>query len=683
MKAKSHKSDKNSNLSVLMGQRRLGILAGAIIKTDATQEAISGRLTSLGLSDSESIELVDFLNAKAQRMLYMYSEHSVKMLELGERAFPIADQLGYEKGKAYSLLYTGASQWFTSDLDEALKNLHKAKSVFVSLDDEEGRMKTLTFEACVYRSMGDYDQSYLDLRRCVEFFRKCRSTFWEAVALMSLGMTCEQIGDNKGVRQHNRRLIKIATEPEQQWMVGRALDGIGTIYYNLGQYKKAIEYYEKSLTKFRNHVVGKARALNDLGMAHQQLDDAKKASHYYHESLRIRQEIGQREAQCTCLFNLGKLSLAAGEAEKALGYFKPALAIALAVGAKPRISQAHENLSHTYEMTSDIANALRHHKLFHKINEEASSEQSSTRAKNLRTRLELDKAEKVAEVERLKNLKLSEKNDELKHLLNELQRAQTQLVQAEKMAALGKLVAGVAHEMNSPIGASTSSIDISKRCIAKIMDMVQACNSFEQLKSGDRLEKLLGSLLTNNDVVSKANERISKIIKSLRIFSNLDEAVFQKADIHEGLDSTITLLETELDGKIRIIKQYGELQPIACYPGELNQVFLNLLTNSVEAISRTDSEGEIIVQTCLEDKHVCIKISDCGIGISAEKIKTLFDLGFTQKRTRVKAGMGLFISQNIIQKHKGKITVESKVNKGTTFTIVLPLDLDAHVKLHK
>ncbi len=594
MKAKSHKSDKNSNPSVLMGQRRLGILAAAIIKTDATQEAISGRLTSLGLSDSESIELVDFLNAKAQRMLY--GEGPVKMLELGERVFAIADQLGYEKGKAYSLLYMGVSQWCTSNLDEALKNLHEAKSVFVSLDDDEGRMKTLTFEACVYRSMGDYDQSYLHLRRCVEFFRKCRNTFWEAVALLSLGNTCEQIGDNKGVRRHYRRLIKIATEPEQQWMVGRALDGIGTIYYNFGQYKKAIEYYEKSLTKFRNDVVGKARALNDLGMAHQQLGDAKKASQYYGESLIIRSErLPKEKRNAPVLFKLGKVSLAAGE------------------------------------------------------------------------------------VERLKNLTLSEKNDELKHLLDELQRTQTQLVQAEKMAALGKLVAGVAHEMNSPIGASTSSIDISKRCIAKIMDMVEACNSLEELKSGDRLEKLLGSLLTNNDVVSKANERISKIIKSLRSFSNLDEAVFQRADIHEGLDSTITLLETELDGKIRIIKQYGELQPIACYPGELNQVFLNLLTNSVEAISRTDSEGEIIVQTCLEDKHVCIKISDCGIGISAEKIKTLFDLGFTQNRTRVKAGMGLFISQNIIQKHKGKMTVESKVNKGTTFTIVLPLDLDAYV----
>ena len=687
MKAKSHQSDKSSSLSVPVPKQRLGQLAEAITETDATPEALSGQLKALGLSASESMALVDFLIEKAQRL---YGEHPVKTLDLGERAFLIADHLGYQKGKANGLVYVGVSQWFTSDLGEALKNLLKAKRVFADLDDEEGRMKALTFEACVYRSMGDYDQSYLDLKLCVEFFRKCGNIIWETNALLGLALTCEQIGDSKGVRRHNRRIIKIVTEPERQWMVGRALDGIGTIYYNRGQYNKALEYYEKSLATCRKshqpvdearplNDLGEARALNDIGMVYQQLGDTEKASSYFHESLKIRQEIGQREAQCTCLFNLGNLSIEAGEPQKALEYFNEALAIAMEVGAKPRISQAHKNLSLAFEVIGDFVNALQHHKLFHQVNVEVSSEQSSTRTKNLRTRLELDKAERVAEVERLKSAKLSEKNEELAGLLNELNMAQAQLVQAEKMAALGKLVAGVAHEMNSPIGASISSIDISRRCITKILAMLESCNSLDELKSGDRLESLLGSLVTNNNVVAKAHERMSKIVRSLKSFSNLDEAIFQKADIHEGLDSTITLLEAELNGKIKIIKQYGDLQPIACYPGELNQVFLNLLTNSVEAIHRINREGEIIVQTSLDDKYVCIKISDNGIGISAERIKTLFDLEFSKKPTRVKAGMGLFISHNIIQKHRGKITVASEVNKGTTFAIVLPKDLDAQV----
>jgi signal transduction histidine kinase len=677
MKAQSRRLDYNSNQSVATGPRGLRTFAAEIIKTDPTPEAIARRVLGLRLTDSESIGVVDFLNEKAQRMLY--GEHPVRMLEVSQRAFLLAHHLGYEKGKAYGLLFVGVSEWFISNLGESLENLLKAKNLFVALDDAEGRMKALLFAACVYRSMGDYDQSYLDLRRAAEFFRKRRDIFWEATALMSLAMTCEQIGDYKGVRRHNRRIIKIIADPDLSWMVGRALDGIGTTYYNSGKYNQALEHYEKSLMLCRktDHPVGVARALNDIGTVYQQLGDTEKASWYYHESLKIRKEIGQREAQCTCLFNLGQVSLAAGDPESALQYFNEGLATAMAVDAKPRISQAHEYLSRAYEATSDFVNALRHHKLFHKINEEVSTEQSSTRAKNLRTRLELEKAENVAEIERLRNVKLSEQKDELERLLHDLQVAQAQLVQAEKMAALGKLVAGIAHEMNSPIGASTASTDVSERCITKIMQLLESCNSLGEMKSGDRLEQLLGLLSVNNKVVAQANERLSKIVGSLKSFSSLDEATFKETDIHTGLESAITLLEAELSGKVNVTREYGKLPRIPCYPSELNQVFLNLLTNSIEAIHKTDAHGEILIQTSVEDRHIRIKISDNGIGIPPEKLRTLFDPGFAQQRTRVKAGMGLFISQNIVQRHKGNITVVSEVKTGTTFTIVLPVDLDA------
>ncbi|NIT55214.1 MAG: hypothetical protein GWN00_02875, partial [Aliifodinibius sp.] len=117
-------------------------------------------------------------------------------------------------------------------MSEALRNLVEAKNAFIHLNDEESQMKTLMFTACVYRSMGDYDQSYLDLQRCIEFFHKSKNTTWEALSLLSLAMTCEQIGDYKGMRRYNQQIVKLVTEPELQWMVGRALDGIGTIYLN-------------------------------------------------------------------------------------------------------------------------------------------------------------------------------------------------------------------------------------------------------------------------------------------------------------------------------------------------------------------------------------------------------------------------------------------------------------------
>jgi signal transduction histidine kinase len=676
METRRYRSPRNKNDSGKLSTQTLTDLVGKILKTDATPEAIRSQLSELDMEDSELTALVDFLIERTHPMLY--GEHPVKMLDLSERAFFISEYLDYEKGMANSLLYMGTSQWFTSHLSDSLKNLVKARNLFTSQGDEEGQMRVRVFEACVYRSMGDYDQSYLDLKRCVEFFHIRRDKLWEATSLLSLALTCEQIGDYEGMQQYNQRIIQKVTQPELQWIVGRALDGIGTIHYRSGDYKKAIGYYEKSLATCRRsqHPVGEARALNDLGMLYQKLGEAQTAEKYYQQSLDIRKAIDQIEAQCTCLFNLGVLALKGGEPAKALGYFEQALSIAIEVDVKPRILQAYKNLSTAYEALGDWANALKCYKSFQKINDEVVSEQSNTRIRNLITRLELDKAERVAEVERQKNAKLSEKNDELQQLLKELQTAQAHLVQAEKMATLGKLVSGIAHEMNSPVGASTSSIDISNRCIAKITDMLNPDNTHQDDKNGDHLEKLLDTLRANNNVVSKANERISNIVTSLRFFSNLDEAAFRKSDIHEGLDSTITLLEAELNDRISLRKQYGKLPEIVCYPGELNQVFLNLFTNSIEAIRRSDRPGEIVIHTSVKDSCVVIRISDTGTGMSTEKLKSLFDPGFSDDSTRVKAGMGMFISQNIIRKHNGKITVTSETGQGTTFHIHLPTDLN-------
>ena len=150
----------------------------------------------------------------------------------------------------------------------------------------------------------------------------------------------------------------------------------------------------------------------------------------------------------------------------------------------------------------------------------------------------------------------------------------------------------------------------------------------------------------------------------------MDEATFQQTDIHEGLESTLTLIEHGLKEQINVVKEYGDIPHVTCYPGELNQVFINLLTNAVQAIR---GKGIITIRTFVEDEKVYIQISDTGIGISSERMQNLFEPSFSHKDTRVKAGMGLFISYNIMQKHQGEIKVESEVGKGSTFTVILPV----------
>jgi PAS domain S-box-containing protein len=260
----------------------------------------------------------------------------------------------------------------------------------------------------------------------------------------------------------------------------------------------------------------------------------------------------------------------------------------------------------------------------------------------------------------------------LEKALRELRETQVQLVQSEKMAALGKLVAGVVHEMNTPIGVIRSAADVSARSVSNIMEVMEKSQTFDEIRNSRKLQGSLKALQNDVPVALAASERITRIVNSLKSFARLDEAVFQTTDLHEGLESILTLIEQDLEGRISVVKEYGEIPLLACYPGELNQMFMNLLTNAVQAIK---GNGTIMIRSFVEKGNVHVQIKDTGIGISSERIKELFDPSFTKKGHRVKAGLGLFASYNIVQKHHGEIKVESEVGKGSTFTVILPMDL--------
>ncbi len=264
---------------------------------------------------------------------------------------------------------------------------------------------------------------------------------------------------------------------------------------------------------------------------------------------------------------------------------------------------------------------------------------------------------------------LNKKNDELEVKLQQIVEMQQQLIIQEKMASLGNLVAGVAHEVNSPIGAVHSAADSSRRCIERISAFVRSNESVKGLRAGDELEKSLQILKNNNEVTAVASERITSIVRSLKTFARLDEAEYQQADIRVGLDSTLLLIEHELKNRIAVTRDYGDVPDIGCYPNQLNQVFMNVLMNAAQAI---DGKGTIIVKTFVDDDDVVIQISDDGCGMAPEVITRVFDPGFTTKGVGVGTGLGLSICHTIIQKHHGKIKVASDVGKGTTFSIIVP-----------
>jgi len=255
----------------------------------------------------------------------------------------------------------------------------------------------------------------------------------------------------------------------------------------------------------------------------------------------------------------------------------------------------------------------------------------------------------------------------LENRTRELQETQLQLIQSEKMAALGQLVAGVAHELNTPMGAIHSNTQSSTKALDRLMDALG--------NGGDRLsdhEATLAKLREMNVVNDTATRRMIEIVSNLRKFARLDESEWKQADLREGLEETLALVEHQTRGRIQIVRSYGDVPLVGCYPGQLNQVFMNLLANAIQAI---EGEGRIDVECSREGDSVVVRVRDDGHGIREDAISRVFDPGYTTKGVGVGTGLGLSIAYRIASNHGGSLRVKSEEGKGSEFTLSIPIGL--------
>jgi two-component system NtrC family sensor kinase len=262
--------------------------------------------------------------------------------------------------------------------------------------------------------------------------------------------------------------------------------------------------------------------------------------------------------------------------------------------------------------------------------------------------------------------------DELEKKNVELKNTQSQLVQSEKMAALGMLVAGIAHEINTPIGAVNSMYDTLLRSVDKLREGI-AGDLADKPESSARFERLFGVIDDANNVMRSGIDRVTTIIRRLKSFARLDEAELKAVDVNEGIEDTLTLVHHEIKHDTTVVKKFGDLPPVPIFPGRFNQVLLNLLVNARQAMG---SQGTITIETRMDGHTLVVSVSDTGSGIPKENLQRIFDPGFTTKGVGVGTGLGLSICYQIIEDHHGEISVESEVGNGTTFTIRIPDNLD-------
>jgi signal transduction histidine kinase len=282
-----------------------------------------------------------------------------------------------------------------------------------------------------------------------------------------------------------------------------------------------------------------------------------------------------------------------------------------------------------------------------------------------------------------RNDALRRERDEQAALAKRLREAHAQLLQSEKMASIGQLAAGVAHEINNPIGYINSNLQVMDGYLTSLLEMLAVYEEYRESFPPESQEPLRQAYQRLDIEYIQADakhllkesregiDRVKKIVQDLRDFSHPDEGKFVWANLHKNLDSTINIVSNEIKYRADIVRDYGNIPDIECLPSQLNQVFLNLLVNAAHAIS-DGQRGTITIRTGTEQDSVWIDISDTGSGISPDILPKIFDPFFTTKPVGKGTGLGLSLSYGIIQNHKGSISVSSQPNQGSTFRISIP-----------
>jgi signal transduction histidine kinase len=284
-------------------------------------------------------------------------------------------------------------------------------------------------------------------------------------------------------------------------------------------------------------------------------------------------------------------------------------------------------------------------------------------------------------------VELKNEKDEQHKLIYKLQEAHNQLLHSEKMASIGQLAAGVAHEINNPIGYVNSNLGSLRKYVTdlfRLLDLYEQMNDvMQQLPETAPTHKLIMQAKQDIDfnylkedlacLIYESQEglnRVTEIVQNLKDFSHADKPEWQWADIHNGLNSTLNIVHNEIKYHVEVIKEYGDLPLVECLAPQLNQVFMNMLVNAAHAI---EGRGTITIRTGTENDKVWIEFSDTGKGIQTDQVKNIFDPFFTTKPIGKGTGLGLSLSYGIIKKHNGNIEVESEIGKGTSFRIWLPI----------
>ncbi len=596
-------------------------------------------------------QLIDALNALAWDLR---SDDHDRSHKLSVEARELAIEHGYKLGQARAARTLAMTIPDPEKLPEFFPLAEEAKRLFDEVGDKPGMAGARDFLASLYEFVGDLAGGLELALDALSISKEINDPVRQGYALSSIGGILAASGEVDTAIERLEEAMELFQKAENPFGVGQILSRLCKVTKNAERYDEALEYANRCL-KLSDDVRSDYflwsgnTVLAEIAEHQGNLDEAEEL---YRKALGcFDTEISRNVVGAETQIALGKLLLrqkkvAAAEVEL-LDVMRRTEAYPFSVVV---LASGHEALADLFEEKQDLPKTVAHLRSAQELRAQIAQRDSRNKSVQVEVRAAMEAAKKEAEYQKLRFV--------------ELHTMQSKLVEAEKMALLGKLAAGTAHELNTPLGVLQSNSKLVVTATERLAALVKESKG-DAAKAG-RLEKVLRSCQSTND---EALERLGAIAHSFKRFTQLDQAERRTFNVHEGLDAAIELLEPTISDKVQFRRGFAEVPLVQGWPRELNFAFMTVLQNAAQAI---DGRGVVYTRTQLKMDGVLVEIEDTGRGMTEEQVSHLFDVAWDKEGKRTKMRLGLSAAYTTMQKHQGTIEVESHLGKGTIVRFWVP-----------
>ena len=691
----------------------------------------------------DDIKKIEEFNALAWQIRV---SDSLTAEKISRQAFELAATIGYSRGLAEGFRTYAFTLIRQSKLQEALSYCQQALDIFIEIRHLHGQASIYEYFGIIERSRGNLSASLDYLLKGISLSEQACDDELKSLAHYHTGVTYKYLGLYEQALQQLLEGLRIATEINNWISRSYCINLIGQIYFETGDYASALDYYEQSLQirKDSGDKWGEAGCLDNIGITYMELKAFEKASVYFEQSLSITQSTGHKKGEGNTLYHLGIITMQSGDFSKARQYadksmqirketgdikgeaeillfmaglespanedsqhynlaiefLTNAMKLATQTGSLDLIAKIHFEFYEKYKQLPDFRQALEHLEKYMELSKQIHTDALNRQIQNLEISHRVEKSRQEAEIYKLRNIELanlyqeSEKQkDEIavqklnvENTLSDLKEAQEQLIQREKMASLGELTAGIAHEIQNPLNFINNFSDVNAELIDELKEQLATSNGQEVFLIADNIKE-------NEQKINHHGKRADAIVKGMLQHSRSSSGKKEPTDINALANEYLRLAYQGQRAKdksfnVTIKTDFDEtLGLVAVVPQDIGRVLLNLYNNAFYAASLPSKGGfnknspTVWVKTKKEDNKVVVCVRDNGPGIPQNIVDKIFQPFFTTKPTGEGTGLGLSLSYDIVKAHGGELKVETKPARagtdgegdGSTFIIQLPV----------